>query len=50
MNFLWMIIIFVLGLFLVFYGNHVKNRFMSKCLFTFGTVNVLIAMYIAWPK
>lgn len=50
MTFLWMIIIFVLGLSLVIYGNHVKSRIMSKLLFACGTVNVLIAMYIAWPK
>ncbi|GAQ01797.1 hypothetical protein NBRC111452_1612 [Companilactobacillus farciminis] len=50
MSFLKMIIIFVLGLFLLVYAGHVKSRFISKSLFACGTLSVLMAMYIAWPK
>jgi len=50
MNFLIIAIVFILGLFLLISGSHIKNNIGAKCLYFVGMVNVLLAMYIAWPK
>jgi len=50
MNFLIMAGIFVLGMFLLISGSHIKSTIFSKVFYFIGTLNVLLAMYIAWPK
>jgi hypothetical protein len=50
MNFLLMAIVFILGLFLLISGTHTKNNTGAKFLYFIGMLNVLLAMYIAWPK
>lgn len=50
MNFLVMILVFVLGLFLLIFGSHIKSNLIAKFFYFLGTLNVLLAMYIAWPK
>lgn len=50
MNFLIMIVVFFLGLFLLMFGNYVKNNIISKLFYFVGACGVLLAMYIAWPK
>ncbi|MFH5811630.1 hypothetical protein [Companilactobacillus sp. FL22-1] len=50
MNFLIIAVIFILGLSLVNFGGHMKSRIAAKIFYLIGTVNILLAMYIAWPK
>ncbi|CAJ1192929.1 hypothetical protein LCR01_17210 [Companilactobacillus crustorum] len=50
MNFLLMTLVFILGLFLLISGGHLQSRVASKIFFIFGAFNVVLAMYIAWPK
>ncbi|WP_338214469.1 hypothetical protein [Companilactobacillus muriivasis] len=50
MNFLLMTSVFILGLLLFKFGGHVQNAVASKFFYFIGTLNVLLAMYIAWPK
>lgn len=50
MNFLLMAVVFILGLFLLISGTHTKNNIGAKFLYFIGMFNVLLAMYIAWPK
>ncbi|WP_334333276.1 hypothetical protein [Companilactobacillus sp. HBUAS59544] len=50
MNFLIMAIVFVLGIFFLMSGSHVKSTIISRIFYFIGTFSVLLAMYIAWPK
>jgi len=50
MNFLIMAAVFVFGMFLLISGSNIKSRILSKLLYFIGAFNVLLAMYIAWPK
>jgi len=50
MNFLVMALVFILGLFLLIYGSHIKSTMISKLFYFVGAFNVMLAMYIAWPK
>ncbi len=50
MNFLLMALVFVLGLFLLISGGHLKSQIAAKIFYLVGAFNVLLAMYIAWPK
>ncbi|WP_157051154.1 hypothetical protein [Companilactobacillus tucceti] len=50
MEFLIIAIIFSIGLILLISGSHVKSSTVSKLFYCVGTVGVIMAMYIAWPK
>lgn len=50
MNFLLIAAIFILGLCLFNFGGKVKSSGAAKLFYFIGAVNVLLAMYIAWPK
>ncbi|MFD1418661.1 MULTISPECIES: hypothetical protein [Companilactobacillus] len=50
MEFLIIAIIFSVGLILLISGSHIKSGTVSKLCYFIGTVGVIMAMYIAWPK
>jgi len=45
-----MVSVFISGLLLFSCGGRVRSKIASKFLYFIGTLNVLLAMYIAWPK
>lgn len=50
MDFIFMVVAFIVGLVFLVTGTHIRKRMISKVCYVVGTFGVILAMYIAWPK
>ncbi|WP_164507327.1 hypothetical protein [Companilactobacillus furfuricola] len=50
MEFVFMVVAFIVGLVFLVTGTHLKKQLLSKTCYIVGAFGVLLAMYIAWPK
>ncbi|MCH4008587.1 hypothetical protein [Companilactobacillus sp.] len=50
MDFIFMVVAFIVGLVFLVSGSHIRSSMISKSCYGVGTFGVLLAMYIAWPK
>lgn len=50
MEFVFMVVAFIVGIVFLVTGTHLKKQLLSKTCYIVGAFGVLLAMYIAWPK
>ncbi|WP_157023174.1 hypothetical protein [Companilactobacillus ginsenosidimutans] len=50
MDFVFMVVAFIVGLVFLVTGTHIKKSTMARMCYLVGTFGVILAMYIAWPK
>lgn len=50
MDFIFMLVAFLVGIVFLVSGTHIKSSTRSKVCYGVGMFGVLVAMYIAWPK
>ncbi|KRL68197.1 hypothetical protein [Companilactobacillus versmoldensis] len=50
MDFIFMIVAFLVGLVFLVSGTHIKSSSVSRICYGVGMFGVILAMYIAWPK